>query len=121
MKKRIVMACAGAGALAWLGCGVAAGVAAAASPKIEAAIKAVEAVGADPARLKAFCELNELLAGIGDREEAESEAEKQIAAILAKIGPDFAAAWDVGEDLDENSADGQEFYAAVDELTDKCQ
>jgi hypothetical protein len=96
-----------------------AGPAPAASPQVDAAIKAIEAVGNDPARLKLFCELNKLLQDAGDKEDPATH--KQIEDLVTKIGSDFGAAWDVGDELDENSPDGQEFYAAVDTLAEKCQ
>ena len=45
----------------------------------------------------------------------------QIEELVAQMGPDFSAAWDIGDELDENSEDGQEFYEAVDTLAEKCQ
>jgi hypothetical protein len=113
--KRIVMASLGGCAVAVFG----AGVAPAASPQVDLAIKAVQAVGNDPVRLKAFCEFHKLLQSIGDKEDDASQ--KQVEDLVAKIGPEFSAAWDVAEELDENSEDGQEFYDAVDTLAEKCQ
>ncbi|MBO0765797.1 MAG: hypothetical protein J2P50_14600 [Hyphomicrobiaceae bacterium] len=107
--------CLGALALADLGSGVAA----AASPQVETAIKAIKSVGNDPEKLKLFCQLNKLLQEAGDKEDAATQ--KQIEDLVTKIGSDFGAAWDVGDELDENSPDGQEFYAAVDTIADKCQ
>jgi hypothetical protein len=113
--KRIVIASLGACAAAVLGTSVAP----AASPQVDLAIKAVQAVGSDPARLKLFCEFHKLLQSVGDKEDDASQ--RQIEDLVAKIGPDFSAAWDVAEEIDENSADGQEFYDAVDTLAEKCQ
>jgi hypothetical protein len=107
--------CLGAFALAVLG----AGVAPAASPQVDTAIKAIQTVGNDPEKLKLFCQLNKLLQEAGDKE--DPDAQKQIEDLVTKIGSDFGAAWDVGDELDESSPDGQEFYAAVDTLADKCQ
>ena len=91
----------------------------AASPAGRAAIKTIEAVGADAGKLKLFCELNRLLQAHGDKEDpGDAEADRRTSS--ARIGPDFAAAWDIGDELDENSPDGQEFYAAVDALAEKC-
>jgi hypothetical protein len=105
--------CLGACAAAVLG----AGIVWAASPQVEQAIKAVEAVGNDPGKLKLFCDLNKLLQGDAD----DQDTQKQIEDIVGQIGPDFSAAWDVGDELSESSPDGQAFYAAVDSLADKCQ
>jgi hypothetical protein len=113
--KRIVMASLGACAAAVMGIGSVP----AASPQVDLAIKAVQAVGSDPARLKLFCEFHKLLQTVGDKEDDASQ--KQIEDLVAKIGPDFSAAWDVAEEIDENSEDGQEFYDAVDTLAEKCQ
>jgi hypothetical protein len=113
--KRIVRASLGACAAAVLGTAAAP----AASPQVDLAIKAVQAVGSDPARLKLFCEFHKLLQSVGDKEDDASQ--RQIEDLVAKIGPDFSAAWDVAEEIDENSADGQEFYDAVDTLAEKCQ
>jgi len=109
--KRILIAC--------LAVALSASVLPAASPQVEAAIKAIEAVGADAGKLKLFCALNSILQSAGDDDDAA--VQKQVADILAQIGPDFAAAWDIGDDLDEDSADGMEFFAAVDTLAEKCQ
>src|SRR5262245_59718994 len=99
--------------------GLGAGVASAASPQVETAIKSVQAVGADPAKLKMFCELNKLLEATGEKE--DPAAQKQVEELIGKLGLDFTAAWDVGDELDEASPDGQAFYAAVDALSAKCQ
>jgi hypothetical protein len=116
--KRVVLPCLWASLWACAAV-IGAGVAPAASPQVDAAIRAVEAVAADPARLKLFCELNKLLLSGADSDDPETE--KQTEAIVAQMGPDFSAAWDVGEELDENTPDGQAFYGAVDALADKCQ
>jgi hypothetical protein len=113
--KRIVVASLGACAAALLG----AGVAPAASPQVDQAIKAVQAVGNDPARLKLFCEFHKLLQSVGDKE--DDAAQKQIEDLVTRIGSDFSAAWDIADELDENSTDGQEFYDAVDTVAEKCQ
>jgi hypothetical protein len=98
---------------------IGAGAVRAASPSVNQAIKAIEAVGSDPARLKLFCDLNKVLQAAGDKE--DPGIQKQLEAIISQLGPDFGAAWDVGDELDETSPDGQEFYTAVDTLADKCQ
>jgi hypothetical protein len=102
-----------------LGAGQGSGPLWAASPQVEKAIKAIDAVANDPDRLKLFCELNGVLQEAGDKEDEATS--KQIDDLIARIGADFGAAWDVGDELSETSPDGQEFYAAVDNLADKCQ
>jgi hypothetical protein len=117
--KRVVMASLGVCAVAVLGAGMGSGIAPAASPQVDLAIRAVQAVGNDPARLKVFCEFHKLLQTLGDKE--DEAAQKQIEDMVTRIGPDFSAAWDVAEELDENSADGEEFYDAVETVAEKCQ
>jgi hypothetical protein len=119
VMKRVLMASLGACAAAIVGTGLGTGIAPAASPQVDLAIKAVQAVGNDPARLKVFCEFHKLLQTVGDNE--DEAAQKQIEALVTRIGPDFSAAWDVAEELDENSEDGEEFYDAVETLAEKCQ
>ena len=117
--KRILMTAVGAGVGVFAAAALGAGSAPAASPQVDLAIRAVQAVGNDPGKLKLFCELNKLLQAAGEKEDAA--AQKQIEDLVAQIGPDFSAAWDIGDELDENSEDGQEFYEAVDTLAEKCQ
>jgi hypothetical protein len=99
----------------------------AASPKVDAAIKSIQAAVADPAKMTAFCDLIDLggddedKAGAAVVEKEDPALEKQEDSFLAQLGADFEAAWDVGEELDENSADGKEYIAAIDALAEKCQ
>lgn len=108
--KRILFAC--------VAVAISAGAVPAASPAVELAIKTIEAVANDPTRLKLFCELNRLLQEHGDNE--DPVIQKRVEDLVAKLGSEFATAWEVGDELDENSEDGQEFYAAVDALAEKC-
>ncbi|MFZ1102303.1 MAG: hypothetical protein WAN86_05565 [Hyphomicrobiaceae bacterium] len=98
----------------------------AASPQVDGAIKTIQAAGADPAKMTAFCGLidmqgdDEDKAGAAAVEKEDPALEKQEDTFLAQLGPAFEAAWDVGEELDENSADGKEYGAAVDAVAEKC-
>jgi hypothetical protein len=96
-----------------------AGAVPAASPAVDLAIKTIEAVANDPVRLKLFCQLNKLIQDSSDKE--DPAIQKQIDDLVAKLGPEFTAAWEIGDELDENSEDGQEFYGAVDSLAEKCK
>jgi hypothetical protein len=105
-----------------------AGVAAAASPEVDKAIKTIQSVGA--AKMQPFCDLVDTLddadekaekAGAAAADKEDPAVEQQVDALLTQLGADFEAAWDAGEELDENSADGKEYAAAVDALADKCQ
>jgi hypothetical protein len=90
----------------------------AASPKVDSAVKAFGAVSADPAKLKTFCEMTRAMDAIGDKEDAAAEA--KITDLMKQLGPDFATAWDVADDLDDDSEDGKAYYAAMDNLAGKC-
>jgi hypothetical protein len=104
--------------VAYLAVGLAAMAAVAASPQIEAAIKTINKVGGDAGKLKTFCALSKVLQSMGEKEDAA--AEKEIETYLKQLGTDFETAWNAGDDLDENSADAKEFYAAIDALDEKC-
>jgi hypothetical protein len=90
----------------------------AASPAVDLAIKTIESVSKDAGKLKLFCNLNKILQESGDKD--DPGIQKQIDDLVTQLGPDFSSAWDIGDELDENSPDGQEFYAAVDTLAEKC-
>ena len=111
--KRILAACAVCGLLASP---------ALANPTIDAAIKTFDAVGADAAKLKTYCEMSKLSAGGGDdADDSKSEAlDKQMQTYMKDLGPDFEAAYEAGADLDPESADGKSYDAALDKLDDKC-
>ena len=90
----------------------------AASPKVEDAVKVLQAVGTDANKLKTFCELMDVDEKLGDKEDPVLEA--QMDKLLDQLGADFKVAWDVIEDTDERSPDGRALNAALDQLEDKC-
>lgn len=108
--KRIVLA----GVIACLG----AYGALAASPKIESAVKTLKAITADPGKLKTFCEMTRAMDAMGDKEDAAAEA--KITGLMKQLGPDFDAAWNAADDLDDNTEDGKAYNAAMDDLAGKC-
>jgi hypothetical protein len=90
----------------------------AASPKVEGALKVLQAVGTDANKLKTFCELMDLDEKLGDKQDPVLEA--QMDKLLDQLGADFKVAWDMVEDTDERSPDGRALSAALDQLEDKC-
>jgi hypothetical protein len=90
----------------------------AASPKIEAAVKTFQAVGADAGKLKTFCELMDVDEKLGDNTNAALEG--QMDKLLDQLGNDFKAAWEALDDTDERSPDGRALNAALEQLEDKC-
>ena len=55
---------------------------------------------------------------IGDKEDAAAEA--KITGLMKQLGPDFEAAWNAADDLDDNTEDGKAYNAAMDDLAGKC-
>ncbi len=95
----------------------------AASESVEAAKKAFDAVAADAAKLKTYCEMSKLMSSSNDDED-ESKADaldKQMQGYMKQLGSDFETAFEAGADLDPDSADGKAYDAALDGLDDKCK
>ena len=90
----------------------------AADPKIDSAVKTFKAVAADAGKLKTFCDMSQAIDAGGDNPNAAAQA--KVDGLMKQLGPDFAAAWKVGETMDENSADGKVWSAALDDLSGKC-
>jgi hypothetical protein len=90
----------------------------AASPKIEAAVKTFKAVAGDAGKLKTFCDMSKVMEQAGEKEDPKIDA--QIQGFIKKLGAEFETAWNAGEDVDENSADGKAYNAALDDLSAKC-
>ena len=90
----------------------------AASPEVEAALKAFQTAGADANRLKTFCELMQTEQENALR--ADPLLEAKMDKLLDELGADFKAAWETAEDIDPASDDGKVLNAALDQLSDKC-
>jgi hypothetical protein len=92
----------------------------AASPRVEAAIKALAKIESDPAKFQAFCALiKELRAAHDDAVKSEA-LDKQMDQLLRSIGPDVFLAWDLAGEIDPQTEDGAALEAAVDTLEGKC-
>ena len=90
----------------------------AASPKVDAAIKTFQAVSADPAKLKIFCEMTKAMDAAGEKPTPAAEA--KINGFIKQLGADFETAWSAIDGLNENSPDGKAYNGAVDDLSGKC-
>lgn len=104
-------------------CGLFVSPALAASAAVESATKAFDAVAADAAKLKTYCEMSKLMSAGDDEEQDESKAEaldKQMQGYMKKLGDDFESAFEAGADLDPDSDDGKAYDAALDKLDAKC-
>jgi selenocysteine lyase/cysteine desulfurase len=93
----------------------------AASPQAEAAVKFLQNVGSDPARLDRFCKVMKVVEGIQERIE---RLEARITASLDQaLGEGFKAYRDAAKKADddaEESADSKALITALDDLSDKC-
>lgn len=61
-----------------------------------------------------------ILTTCASRSQPDAAAEAQIDGYAKQLGPDFRSTWDAGDDVDENSPDGEKLNAALDELANKC-
>lgn len=92
----------------------------AASPQVEAAIKALGKIESDAAKFQAFCRITKELAAV-DGDDAKSEAlDRQLDDLLRTLGRDVFMAFDLAGDLDPQSEDGIAFEAAISALEEKC-
>jgi len=90
----------------------------AADSKVDSAVTTFKSVEGDAGKLKIFCEMTATMDKAGDNPDAAADA--KIDGFMKQLGPDFATAWNAGEGIDENSADGKKLDAALDELGNKC-
>jgi hypothetical protein len=90
----------------------------AADPKVDAAVKTFKAVAADAGKLKTFCEMLKIMDAAGDTPSPADNA--RIDGFMKQLGPDFVSGWNLGDNVDENSADGKAWNDALDELAGKC-
>ncbi len=86
----------------------------AASPAATTTIQTYEAVAADPARLKIFCEMIALPAMSEEADAAKMEG------YLEKLGPEFRAAWSSPEDADVNGKDSERVDEVIGNLYVAC-
>ena len=90
----------------------------AADPRIDSAIQEFKAVASNPARLKTYCAMSNAVDTAEEKDNTVAKA--AIDRHMKELGAEFEKAWQVGDDVDENSPDGKALGAAVDELTGQC-
>jgi hypothetical protein len=92
------------------------------SDNVATAVKTIEQVGSDPAKLKTYCEMSKLMSSAeGQDDESKAEAlDQQMDGYMKQLGADFESAFEVGADLEPESEDGKAFDAAFDALDAKC-
>jgi hypothetical protein len=97
------------------------GPATAASPAVEAAIRTLGKIPADPMKFETFCNLLGQMRIMLDIDAAKYEAlERQLDAVIDSYGTELAAAWDTVSGADTESEDGEAVAAAFDALEGKC-
>ena len=90
----------------------------AADSKVDSAVTTFKSIESDAGKLKIFCEMSSAMDKAGDNPDAAADA--KIDGYMKQLGPDFTTAWNAGEGVDQNSADGKKLDAALDELGSKC-
>jgi hypothetical protein len=92
-----------------------------ADEKTDAAIRALDALEADPAKLEPFCAIVKEMAALGEGDDVKSEElEVKMEEYLTSLGTEYADAWSVGEDLDPSSPEAAKLDAAFDRIEQKC-
>ncbi len=95
-------------------------------PTIADAQKLVQMISSDKAKLKAYCDIGKL------QEQMESAEEKndtkaldalgvKADSLAQQIGPEYAKVVEGLEEVDPNSAEGQQFTAVFDTLHKQCK
>ena len=94
--------------------------ASAATVDAAAIAKALDGVAADSAKLKVYCAMSKKFAEIGDDEKKAEAAGEEIDGYFKTLGPDFEAAWDAGQNSEENTPDGKAFDEGMTKLEAAC-
>jgi hypothetical protein len=97
-----------------------AGAAYAEEPKVDEAVKAINALTADPAKRAGFCEINKKIEALKEGEDSEA-LDAEMRAYLRKFGPEYENAWDIAEDIDAESPEGKALNEAFDALENSCK
>jgi len=100
---------------------VAPGQASAASPQVEAAIKALARLPADTAKFANYCKVLGELEVVPDTDAAKIEAlEGQLEDAIESYGPDVVQAWALAAETDPDTDDGKAFAVAFEAMEGKC-
>ncbi|MGE0004277.1 MAG: hypothetical protein AB7S92_01690 [Parvibaculaceae bacterium] len=97
-----------------------AGAPARADEKVDAAIRALDALEADAGKLQGYCAIIKELFAAGEDDEKSEALEAKMEQYLTGLGPDYVAAWELGEDLAPGSDGAAKLDAAFERLEDKC-
>jgi hypothetical protein len=97
-----------------------------APPTIEDAQELVQTISGDKAKLKTFCELDNLYKQVEEAEERNDMKERdalrvKIDSLEQQVGPDYRRVMDGLGEVDPNSAEGEKLSALFEQLQDKCK
>jgi hypothetical protein len=97
-----------------------------APPTIEDAQKLVQTISGDKAKLKAFCELDNLYEQVEEAEERNDMKERdalgvKIDSLEQQFGPDYRRVMDGLGEVDPNSAEGQKLREVFEPLQEQCK
>lgn len=98
-----------------------AGLALAASPAIEAAVKSLAAIEADTTKLQGYCKVLKDMDAAGDDEAKLDALDQQMRDLLQGFGPQFEQVLELSESTDSESADGKVLDEAFGKLDQKCR
>jgi hypothetical protein len=95
-------------------------------PTIADAQKLVQMISSDKAKLKAYCDIGKLQEQMESADQKnDTEALDALGAkadsLAEQIGPEYAKLVDGLEEVDPNSAEGQQFTAVFDTLHNQCK
>ena len=95
-------------------------------PTIADAQKLVQMIGSDKAKLKAYCDIGKLQEQMeGAYQKNDTKALDALGAkadsLAEQIGPEYAKLVEGLEEVDPNSAKGQQFTAVFDTLHKQCE
>jgi hypothetical protein len=97
-----------------------------APPTIGDVQKLVQAISSDKAKLKAYCELDNLYEQLGKAQEKNDIKEfdvlgAKIDSIEQQVGPDYRRIMDGLGEVDPNSDEGQKLNAVFEQLQEQCK
>ena len=87
----------------------------------DAITKAIEDVGNDEAKVKAYCSMVAKMDEIGDDDKAAEAAGDEIDGYFKVLGTDFEAAWNGAQEAPEDSPNAKAFEDAMNKLEEKCK
>ena len=93
----------------------------AATPAVDEAIKTLESLRSDATKLKAYCAVFEEFVAAGDDEAKQTAVEEKMTKLLNSFGPQYQRFWQVYQETDPSSDDGQSLDAAFLKLDEKCE